>query len=135
MIKLTTCYLWLLLISLLYCVVILFFLLRCYSFLTGHSEERCPWCWLKYVFHLEKVAVVLCTLYTMERFYSETCTFKEFWKEMPLSAIDKFLERHKIDGSWPPFSHQNSGEDFYLQFLKMLGHRLDYLWLLRKGWH
>ena len=83
MIKLTTCYLWLLLISLLYCMVILFFLFLCYSFLTGHSEERCPWYWLKCVFHLEKVAVVLCTLYRMERFYSETCTFTEFRKEMP----------------------------------------------------
>ena len=83
MIKLTTCYLWLLPISLLYCMVILFFLFLYYSFLTGHSEERCPWYWLKCVFHLEKVAVVLCTMYTMERFYSETCTFTEFRKEMP----------------------------------------------------
>ena len=39
------------------------------------------------MFHLEKVAVVLCTMYTMHRFYSEACTFTEFRKEMPLCLL------------------------------------------------
>lgn len=138
MIKLTTCYLWLLPISLLYCMVILFLLFLYYSFLTGHSEERCPWYWLKCVFHLEKVAVVLCTLYTMERFYSETCTFTEFRKEMLLCLLKinswKDIELVTHDLHLAYINSQNSGEDFYLQFLKMRGHRLYYLWLLRKGW-
>lgn len=120
-------------------MVIPFFLLHWYSFLTGQSEKRCPWCWLKYVFHLEKVAVVLCTLCPMERFYSETCTFTEFRKEMPpcLLLINswKDIELMAHDLHLAYINSQNSGEDFYLQFLKMPGHRLYYLWLLRKVWH
>ena len=48
------------------------------------------------------------------------------WKDIELVAHDPhFVIRNS----------QKSGEDFYLQFLKMLGHRLYYLWLLRKVWH
>ena len=120
-------------------MVIPFFLLHWYSFLTGHSEKRCSWCWLKCVFHLEKVAVVLCTMYTMHRFYSEACTFTEFREEMPLCLLSinswKDMELMAHDLHSVIINFQNSGEDFYLQFLKMLGHRLYYLWLLRKVWH